>query len=265
VSSNKITVTRLREMKRDGRKISCLTCYDASFARLMEQAGIELLLVGDSLGMVVQGQSTTLPVSLDEMVYHARNVARACHNPLLIVDLPFMSYASPEQALRSAARLMQEGGAQMVKLEGGGPVLESVRRMTEQGIPVCAHLGLLPQSVHKLGGYRVQGRDDVAAARILKEAYELQEAGADLLVLECVPASLGAEVSATLEIPVIGIGAGSSCDGQVLVVYDMLGMNPNPASFVRDFLGGAGSIEGAFQAYVAAVRDGGFPTLEQAF
>jgi 3-methyl-2-oxobutanoate hydroxymethyltransferase len=237
-----------------------LTCYDASFARLLDQAGVDVLLVGDSLGMVLQGHATTVPVTVDQMAYHAAAVARGRERALLVVDLPFMACATPERALDNAARLMREGAAQVVKLEGGEPLLETVRRLSEQGVPVCAHLGLLPQSVNRLGGYRFQGRDADSAERIRHEARAMQEAGAVLLVLECVPAALAREVSQSLTIPVIGIGAGGGCDGQVLVVYDMLGLNPGrPPSFSRDFLRGRGSVAEAVSAYVAAVRDGSFP------
>jgi 3-methyl-2-oxobutanoate hydroxymethyltransferase len=260
-----ITIRSLQEMKAAGQKISCLTCYDASFTRLLEEAGVEVLLVGDSLGMVVQGQESTLPVTLDEMIYHTRNVARARQRALILADMPFMSYCSPAQALESAGRLMKEGGAHMVKLEGGAHQLESVRQLTALGIPVCGHLGLLPQSVHKLGGYRVQGRDMVDAAGIREEAHALQEAGVDLLILECVPASLAAQISGQITIPVIGIGAGVDIDGQVLVLYDMLGMTAHSPRFVRNFLTQGGSIQQALQAYVAAVRVGNFPAPEQSY
>jgi 3-methyl-2-oxobutanoate hydroxymethyltransferase len=252
-------------MKAEGRKISVLTSYDASMTRLIEEAGVEVLLVGDSLGMVVQGQESTLPVTVDEMVYHTRNVARARQRALLVTDMPFMSYSTPEQALESAGRLMKEGGAQMVKLEGGAPQLEVIRRLTGQGIPVCGHLGLLPQSVHKLGGYRVQGREAERADAIFEDARNLQLAGIDLLVLECVPSQLAQRITAELEVPVIGIGAGAACDGQVLVVNDMLGMNPQPPRFVKDFLATGGSILQALKDYVAAVREGRFPAPEQSF
>ena len=262
---DKITVKKLLQMKQAGQKISCLTCYDASFTHLAEQAGVEVLLVGDSLGMVIQGQESTLPVTVDEMIYHTRNVSRVRQRALLVADMPFMSYRTPLQALESAGRLMKEGGAQMVKLEGGQNQLESVRRLSSQGIPVCGHLGLLPQSVHKLGGYRVQGRDTLSAASIRRDALELQEAGADLLVLECVPTALAAEVSQSLSIPVIGIGAGNTTDGQVLVIYDMLGMNPDPPRFVQNFLVAGRNIQQALEAFVQAVHDGTFPAEEHAY
>ena len=263
--SASITVRHLREMKAEGRKISVLTSYDASMTRLLEEAGVEVLLVGDSLGMVVQGRESTLPVTVDEMIYHTHSVARARRRALLVSDMPFMSYRTPELALESAGRLMKEGGAHMVKLEGGAVQLEVIRQITAQGIPVCGHLGLLPQSVHKLGGYRVQGRDRERADVILQDALDMQTAGIDLLVLECVPSTLAAKISSALEIPVIGIGAGVDCDGQVLVVTDMLGMNPNPPRFVQDFLASGGSIPQALKAYVDAVREGRFPTAEQSY
>jgi 3-methyl-2-oxobutanoate hydroxymethyltransferase len=265
MSATSLTVRHLKEMKAKGRKISVLTSYDASMTRLIEEAGVEVLLVGDSLGNVVQGRESTLPVTLDEMIYHTSNVARVRQRALLVADMPFMSYRTPELALESAGRLMKEGGAHMVKLEGGAVQLEVIRRITDQGIPVCGHLGLTPQSVHKLGGYRVQGREADRAEAILKDALALQAAGVDLLVVECTPAGLAAEITAALEVPVIGIGAGASCDGQVLVVYDMLGMNPNPPRFVKDFLASGGSILQAFKDYVAEVREGRFPTQEQSF
>ncbi len=265
MSDTTVTVRSLLEMKAAGRKISCLTCYDAGFARLLEAAGVEVLLVGDSLGMVVQGRESTLPVTVDDMIYHTRNVARVRQSALIAADMPFMSYRSPDQALESAGRLMKEGGAHMVKLEGGASQLETVRRLSMLGIPVCGHLGLLPQSVHKLGGYRVQGRDAAVALSIREDALALQEAGADLLVLECVPASLAAEITRQLTIPVIGIGAGPATDGQVLVLYDLLGMNAKPPRFVRNFLAQGASIQQALQAYVQAVRDGSFPSREQSY
>jgi 3-methyl-2-oxobutanoate hydroxymethyltransferase len=265
MSDHPITVRKLLEMKRAGQKISCLTSYDAGFTRLIENAGAEVLLVGDSLGMVVQGRESTLPVTVDEMIYHSRSVARARKRALLVVDMPFMSYRTPTQALESAGRLMKEGGAHVVKLEGGASQLQTVRQLSGQGIPVCGHLGLQPQSVHKLGGYRVQGREAESAATILRDAVALQEAGADMLVLECVPAPLAAEITQNVEMPVIGIGAGAGTDGQVLVLYDLLGMNDNPPRFVRDFLQTGGSIQQALLDYVAAVRGGEFPSEKHTF
>jgi 3-methyl-2-oxobutanoate hydroxymethyltransferase len=265
MSAPSITVKHLLEMKSQQQKISVLTSYDASLTRLMEEAGVEVLLVGDSLGMAVQGQESTLPVTLDEIIYHTRNVARARQRALLVADMPFMSYRTSELALESAGRLMKEGGAHMVKLEGGTAQLEVIRQITAQGIPVCGHLGLLPQSVHKLGGYRVQGREAERAEEIRQDALALQDAGIDMLVLECVPSQLAAQITQSLRVPVIGIGAGNSCDGQVLVVYDMLGITPRPPRFVKDFLQNGGSVSRAFKDYVAAVRDGSFPAKEQSF
>ena len=258
-----VTVETLRRMKAAGERITCLTSYDASFARLLDEGGVDVLLVGDSLGMLIGGHATTVPVTMDEMVYHGRAVARGCRRALLIVDMPFMSYATPEQALRNAARLMQEGGAQAVKLEGGRTQAETVRQLAARGIPVCAHLGLQPQSVHKLGGYRVQGRAPEAARAMLEDARTLEAAGADLMVLECVPSALGREIAAALVIPVIGIGAGPGCDGQVLVLYDALGITPGRVPrFARNFLTDGRDVRGAVQAYVEAVRTGTFPSPE---
>jgi 3-methyl-2-oxobutanoate hydroxymethyltransferase len=261
-----MTLTRLREMKQAGEKITMLTAYDASFASLLDEAGVDTLLIGDSLGMVIQGHDTTLPVSIDDVVYHTRAVANGTHYALLIADMPFMSYATPQQALVSAARLMQEGGAHMVKLEGGAVQVETVRYLTERGIPVCAHLGLTPQHVHKLGGYKVQGREEHAARALREDAAALEAAGADMVVLECVPSALAAEVTAALEMPVIGIGAGVDCDGQVLVVYDMLGITPGKRpKFSKDFLAGKADVRAAIADYVEQVRAGTFPGEEHAF
>lgn len=260
-----VTVTTLQSMKQAGDKIVCLTAYDASFARLLDDAGVEVLLVGDSLGMVVQGQETTVPVTMENMVYHTRAVARGRRRSFLIADMPFMSYARPEQTLENAARLMGEGRAHMVKLEGGRTQVESVHLLTERGIPVCAHLGLQPQSVHKLGGYKVQGRGETAALTMLDDAKALQQAGADLLVLECVPASLAAGIAVAVDIPVIGIGAGKDCDGQVLVLYDVLGLTPGRSPrFARNFMADGGDIQSAVRAYVAAVKASEFPATEHA-
>ncbi len=264
--ANPITVTTLRKMKRNAEKIVCLTAYDASFAALLETAGVEVLLVGDSLGMVVQGRETTVPVSMDEMVYHSAAVARGRRRALLMADMPFMSYATPEQALRNAARLMQEGGAHMVKLEGGAIQVETVAQLTARGIPVCAHLGLQPQSVHRLGGYRVQGRDEGAARQMLQDAKSLQAAGADVLLVESIPTTLAAEITGAVDIPVIGIGAGADCDGQVLVLYDMLGITPgHRPKFARDFMLGQTSVRAAVESYVLAVKSGVFPATEHGF
>jgi 3-methyl-2-oxobutanoate hydroxymethyltransferase len=262
--SARITTAGLAAMKQRGERIACLTCYDAAFCRLLEAAGVDVLLVGDSLGNVLQGHATTVPVTLEHMVYHSACVSRVSERALVVADLPFMSYATPERAIDSAARLMGEGGAAMVKLEGGAAVVEIVRALTGFGAPVCAHLGLLPQSVHQLGGYRYQGKDDAGAAAIRADALALQEAGASLLVLECVPADLAAALSAELRIPIIGIGAGGRCDGQVLVLHDMLGLTPGRSPrFSKDFLAETTSVRAALTAYVAAVRNGTFPGPEQ--
>jgi len=255
-----MTLHRLAAMRAAGEKITMLTCYDASFARLLDDAGVDVLLIGDSLGMTLQGRDSTLPVTLDEMAYHVQCVARGNRHAWIVGDLPFGSYhTGTEQALLSAARLMQSG-AHMVKLEGGGWTVPVVRHLVERGIPVCAHLGLTPQSVHALGGYRIQGRDDDGAARLLREARELAEAGASMLVVELIPSTLGQQLTESLPIPVIGIGAGPGCSGQVLVLHDMLGVTRGKLPrFVRNFMAGADSIEGAVRAYVAAVKDGSFP------
>lgn len=255
-----ITITTLAKMKRDRERFTVLTAYDASFAALLEAAGVEVILVGDSLGMVIQGQRTTVPVTMEEMIYHTRAVARGCQVALLMADMPFASYATVDQAVRNAARLMQEGGAQIVKLEGGDHLVETVRQLNRNGIPVCAHLGLLPQSVNKLGGYKVQGREETAAQRILDEALALQEAGADMALVECIPATLAARLTEALDIPLIGIGAGPNCDAQVLVCYDMLGITPGRRpKFSKNFLTGCDSLQAAVEAYVQAVKSGVFP------
>ncbi|MFN5745376.1 MAG: 3-methyl-2-oxobutanoate hydroxymethyltransferase [Methylococcaceae bacterium] len=259
------TVPGLLAMKAGGQKIAALTAYDASFAAAMDDAGVDMILVGDSLGMVIQGYPTTLPVSLDHMVYHAAAVARGGHRPVLAVDLPFMSYATVSLALDSAARLVREGGAQMVKLEGGRVREEVIRALAQQNIPVCAHLGLLPQSVHRLGGYRVQGRDERSADTLLEDALILQDAGASVLFLECVPTRLAGEVTAALSIPTIGIGAGAGCDGQILVSYDMLGVSSRCPKFCKNFLSETGEVREAFRQYVADVREGVFPGADHSF
>ncbi len=255
-----VTLHRLREMRTLSEKIAMLTCYDAAFARVLDEAGVDSLLVGDSLGMVLQGRASTLAVSIDEMVYHTGCVVRGNRTAWVIADMPFGSYQeSAEVAMRHAARLMQQG-AQMVKLEGGGWTAPIVRFLVDRGVPVCAHLGFTPQSVHALGGYRVQGRDE-AAARVLRcQAEELAAAGAELLVLEMVPAALARDLTKSLSIPVIGIGAGAGCSGQVLVLHDMLGLTGGePLRFVRNFLDGTTSIELAVRQYVADVKSGRFP------
>lgn len=263
---SRITTSTLRKMKQAGEKITCLTAYDASFAQILAEEGVEILLVGDSLGMILQGQDSTLPVKLDEMIYHTRMVRAASQDTLVMADLPFMTYINPMQALASAGRLMKEGGAHMVKLEGGAPMVETVAHLSEHGIPACAHLGLLPQSVNKLGGYKVQGRDEKQAEAMLLDARAMEDAGADIILLECVPSLLAAEITAAVDVPVIGIGAGPRCDAQVLVLYDMLGITPGKRpKFSKDFLQDNGDIRAAVRAYVQAVKDGSFPADEHSF
>ena len=255
-----VTLHQLRKMHAAGEKIAMLTCYDAAFARALDGAGVDSLLVGDSLGMVLQGRQSTLPVSIDEMVYHTACVARGNRTAWIIADMPFGSYQeSPAEAMRNAALLMQSG-AHMVKLEGGGWTAPIVRLLVERGIPVCAHLGFTPQSVNALGGYRVQGRDEAAAQLLRRHAEELAAAGAALLVLEMVPAAVARDLTNALSIPVIGIGAGAGCSGQVLVLHDMLGLTGGePLKFVRNFMDGSAGIEAAVKKYVADVKSGGFP------
>ena len=255
-----LTLHGIREMHARGEPITMLTCYDASFARVLDEAGVDCLLVGDSLGMVLQGEASTVPVTLADMAYHTRCVAHGSRNAWIIGDLPFGSYQqSAAQAMESATVLMQ-AGAQMVKFEGGGWTVETVRFLTQRGVPVCAHLGLTPQSVHALGGYRVQGRNDESAAVLKQHAVELAEAGAAMLVLELVPSALANEVTRAVSIPVIGIGAGKGCSGQVLVLHDMLGLTRGKLPrFVRNFMEGAASIDAAVRAYVGEVKARRFP------
>lgn len=261
-----ITVTTLRKMKREGEKIACLTAYDASFSAVLDSAGIDIILVGDSLGMVIQGHSTTVPVKVDDMIYHSRAVASRCNRALLMVDMPFMSYTSPQQALESAAKLMQEGAGQMVKLEGDSRQVETVEKLVEHGVPVCAHIGLQPQLINKLGGYRVQGRGDAQAKKMLDDALALEQAGADAILLECVVEPLAAELTEKLSIPTIGIGASAKCDGQILVLQDILGITPGKApKFAENFLKGEDSIQMAVRAYVAVVKNGSFPGRQHVF
>ncbi len=261
-----ISLATLRDMKSRGEKISMLTCYDATFAHAMSTAGVEMLLIGDSLGMVLQGHDSTLPVTVDDMVYHTSCVAMGNQGALVVSDMPFMSYSSPPVALESAAALMR-AGAHVVKLEGGAWLCETVTQLVQGGIPACVHMGLTPQSVNVFGGYKVQGRSEEAAERMVRDAAALEAAGAALLLLECVPRDLAARITAAAGIPVIGIGAGAGCDGQVLVVHDMLGLHTGkPARFVRNFLTGSNDgIRGAFQAYVEAVKTGAYPAPEHGF
>ncbi len=268
LASNKpITLPELARMKREGEKIAMLTGYDASFAALEDRCGVDVILVGDSLGNVIQGKTSTLPVSIDHMVYHTECVAALPLRPMVVADMSFGSYyESKEQAMKNAVRLMA-AGAEMVKLEGGEVMAETVHFLVERGIPVCAHIGLTPQSVHALGGYRVQGRGEAGAQRMRADALALEHAGAALMVLEMVPADLAGEISRELTVcATIGIGAGKETDGQVLVLHDMLGIYPGKKGrFVKDFMAEAQSIEGAVTAYVAAVKDGSFPAPEHCY
>ena len=261
----RITLAELKKIQDRGEKLVMLTCYDASFATLCDTAGVELLLIGDSLGMVVQGHDSTLPVSLEQMAYHVGMVARGSQRGMIIADMPFGTYQeSPAQALANAVKLMAVG-AQLVKLEGGRTMLDTIRFLVDRGIPVCGHVGLTPQSVHQFGGYKVQGRGD-AAQQVFDDALAVQEAGAAMVVLEAIPSTLASEVTKNLTIPTIGIGAGADCDGQVLVLYDMLDIYPGrKARFVRNFMDGAPSVGEAIKRYVAAGKDGSFPTPEHGF
>ncbi len=261
-----VTLATLARMKADRQKIASLTCYDASFAVLLDEADVDVVLVGDSMGMVIQGHDTTVPVTMDQIVYHTRAVARGLHRPFLIADLPFMSYPSKERALENSVRLMQEGGAKMVKLESGGSQAQIVEFLTGHDIAVCAHLGLRPQSVHKTGGFRVQGREQDAAAHMIENAKRLESAGADIVLLECIPASLGKAITEALHVPVIGIGAGPDTDGQILVLYDILDITTGrKPRFVRNFMQGAGDNREALKRYVQAVRTGAYPAPEHCF
>ncbi len=259
-----LSINDLTAMKRKGEKISCLTAYDASFCVLLDQAGIDVILVGDSLGMVIQGHNSTIPVGIEDMEYHTRCVSSVRKRAFVIADMPFASYATPAQAVQNAARLMQAGGAQMVKLEGAK--LGVIECLLDQGIPVCGHLGLLPQSVNRLGGYKVQGREPVEAQKMLEDAVAIEKAGAGLLILECVPALLAAEITQNLSIPVIGIGASVECDGQVLVLYDMWNISVgNRPRFSKNFMAGAGSIDEAVRHYHQAVKTQQFPSAEHCY
>jgi 3-methyl-2-oxobutanoate hydroxymethyltransferase len=261
-----VTIATLDKMKSQGERIACITCYDASFAALVDEADVDVILVGDSLGMVIQGHDTTVPVTMDEMVYHTRAVSRGMQRPLLMADMPFMSYPSREEALTNAARLMREGGAEIVKLESGAGQIEIVEFLARHDIAVCAHLGLKPQSVHKTGGFRVQGREKDAATRMIDDAKALADAGADMVLLECVPNELGQRVTEALSVPVIGIGAGPAVDGQILVLYDVLditlGRKPR---FVRNFMDGAANNLDAIRRYVQAVKSRDYPGPEHGF
>jgi len=261
-----VNVASLRKMKEQGEKISCITCYDASYAALVDAAGIDVVLVGDSLGMVIQGHDTTVPVTLENVIYHCKAVAKGLYRPFLMADMPFMTYTSREQALQNAVRLMQEGGAKMVKLEGGAGQAEIVEFLASHDIAVCAHLGLRPQSVHKTGGFRVQGREEAAAEQMRQDAKLLQDAGADIVLLECVPSALGKRITSELHVPVIGIGAGPDTDGQILVIYDVLDVTPGrKPRFVQNFQQGHDSPLAALEAYGKAVRDKSYPAPEHCF
>ncbi len=265
-ATHRLTHLDLARMHAAGEKIAMLTCYDASFAQLCEASGIDALLIGDSLGMVLQGHDTTLPVSVADIAYHTSAVARGSQKALIIADLPFGSFQEcPQQAFRNAATLMV-AGAQMIKLEGGENMAETTRFLCSRGIPVCAHVGLTPQSVHQLGGYRVQGKDSTGAAKLIADALAQQHAGATLIVLEAIPPALAAEVTGQLSIPTIGIGAGKDCSGQVLVLHDMLDISPGKkARFVRNFMAGQSTIAGAISSYATAVKDGSFPAPEHCY
>ncbi len=262
-----MTVPDLLAMKAAGRRIVMLTCYDAAFARLLEQAEVDVLLVGDSVNQVLAGHETTLSATLDQMIYHAASVRRGVRRTLVFVDLPFLTYqVSPPEAIRNAGRVLQESGAHGVKLEGGRPMAETVRALVDRGIPVIGHLGLTPQSVHALGGYKVQGREAAAAERLLADAQALEQAGACAIVLELLPSALAARISAALTIPTIGIGAGAGCDGQVLVLHDMLGLNEgfNP-KFLKRYAELGEAVRTAVRSYAAEVRDGSYPGPQHSF
>jgi 3-methyl-2-oxobutanoate hydroxymethyltransferase len=266
MESPPVNVSTLRDMKSRGEPIACLTAYDASFAQLVDIAGTDLVLVGDSLGMVIQGHDTTVPVTVGDVIYHARNVAKGLRRAFLVADMPFMSYATPVQALDNAVRLMQEGGAMMVKLEGGQGQLAVVEYLAKHDIPVCAHLGLKPQSVHKIGGFRVQGREQAAAQRMVEDARSLEASGADIVLLECVPSNLGRAVTDAVTVPVIGIGAGPHVDGQILVLYDILAITQGRTPrFVKNFMAGLDAPLDAVRAYVQAVKDKSYPAKEHCF
>ncbi|RZA31403.1 MAG: 3-methyl-2-oxobutanoate hydroxymethyltransferase [Lysobacteraceae bacterium] len=262
----KWTLPALAAAKRDQRKLVMLTAYDYSFARVLDANGVDLVLVGDSLGMVVQGRESTLPVTVEHIAYHTAAVARGLERAMLVADLPFQSDATPGRALEASITLLQ-AGAEMVKLEGAGHKLDVIRFLAERDIPVCAHLGLTPQSVLKFGGYKVQGRDEAAAAKLRADARDVADAGASMLVLECVPSPLAATITTASTIPTIGIGAGPDCDGQVLVLHDFLGLDTGhrKPKFVKDFLAEGGSVAGAIARYAAAVRDGSFPDAEHSY
>jgi 3-methyl-2-oxobutanoate hydroxymethyltransferase len=266
MESPPVNVSTLREMKETREPIACLTAYDASFAQLVDMAGTDVVLVGDSLGMVIQGHDTTVPVTVEDVIYHTRIVARGLRRAFLVADMPFMSYTTPVQALDNAVRLMQEGGAMMVKLESGQGQVEVVEYLARHDIPVCAHLGLKPQSVHKIGGFKVQGREREVAENMARDALALENAGADVVLLECVPNEVGRTITRALQIPVIGIGAGPDVDGQILVLYDMLGITQGRTPrFVKNFMTGHDSALDGVSAYVQAVKERSYPAGEHCF
>ncbi len=265
VANKAVTISTLATLRAAGEKISMLTCYDASFASLMDRCGVEILLIGDSLGMVCNGHQSTLPVTVAEVAYHTAAVARGSKSAMIMADLPFGAYGTPETAYANAVQLMQ-AGAHMVKLEGGAWLADTVRFLTDRAVPVCAHLGLTPQSVHQLGGYKVQGKTIESADLLKADALKMQAAGAAMVLLEAIPAQLGKEVTELLTVPTIGIGAGPDCSGQVLVMHDLLGVFPGrKARFVKNFMEGQTNIDAAVTAYVTAVKDGSFPALEHCF
>ena len=264
-SNSNITLSTLRDIKQRGEKFACLTAYDACFASILSEAGVEVLLIGDSLGMVLQGHDSTLPVTMDDMIYHTQCVNRGNKGSLLMADLPFMSYASETQTLENAAALMR-AGAHMVKLEGGAWIANTTKLLAERGIPVCAHMGLTPQSVNRIGGFYVQGRDTAQAQMILQEAQLLEDSGANILLLECVPKSLAKTITESVNVPVIGIGAGPDTTAQIMVLHDVLGISPITPRFVKNFLAGSkNGIHGAIEAYVEAVKEKTFPTNDHCF
>ncbi|MCU4491318.1 3-methyl-2-oxobutanoate hydroxymethyltransferase [Acinetobacter guillouiae] len=259
-----VTLQTLKQMKENGEKIAVLTCYDSTFSKISNQAGIDALLVGDTLGMVLQGNDSTLPVTIEHMAYHTACVKKGNNRAFIISDLPFMTYACPEQALKNAGLLMR-AGSHMVKLEGDIWLSETIRRLTENGVPVCAHIGLTPQAVNVLGGFKVQGRTEKQAKKLLESAKRLEESGAAMLLLECVPSKLAEKITKAVDIPVIGIGAGVETDAQVLVLHDMLGLNEKTAKFVCNFMEGQSSVQDAIKAYVRAVKDGSFPSQKHQY
>ena len=260
----KVTLTTLASMKKQSNKITVLTCYDSTFAKIANQAGIDVLLIGDTLGMVLQGHKSTLPVTMEHMIYHTTCVAKGNEHAFLISDMPFMSYNSPEDALRNAGLLIK-AGAHMVKVEGDLWLSDSIKQLTQYGIPVCAHIGLTPQAVHVLGGFKVQGKSEEQAEKLLSAAISLEKAGAAMLLIECVPATLAERITQSVNIPVIGIGAGVNTDAQVLVLYDMLGLNDSPAKFVHNFMENALSIKGAIENYIKAVKEKKFPEKQHEY